>query len=231
MVNEDPPDWFKLEKYSGTQRLDFQGWRQQLESRVFLEGLLKSGSTEAFDRQFDEIKSSPFYDLGYESKFVSKRAVYPLTFGAASSLVYPLAGMGAQRYDPCDETLDMPQDSPPSLHAHLTVDLSASDAQLSDHFKEIIKTIRDRQKQFHPRTRGPAISLAVLKSWHEFKMLPFIDLTLFYNRSAIQLPSHTVLSTWLFLDGKGDKDKMRDTSKKAAEALRFTTVRQLALAE
>ncbi len=222
----DSPHWFKLAHYDGTSLLDFEGWRSQIGTRVFLAGLLDMGMKEQFDVHFAQIASSPFMDIDFGDNYVSNKATYPLTFGVAEEIVNTLKPHAPHRKTNCDQMLsEIGQDSF-AMQGHLTIDLYASKRQIIKNFEAWLEIAMEKI----PRERNPGITIAVTKSWHDHQILPYQDLWLWHRRKKIDLPSHPILTVWLFPKTEHGNDKVRDTIKKAVSAFTLTTLRQLAIA-
>lgn len=226
MKTYDFPDWFSIDAYAATARLDFQGWKQQLGSRIYLKMLLDIGSNEEFDLHFAKTSESPFFDLGFDVNYAADRAVYALTYGAVSSLLQPLPP-GIHAHANCDEAYEKATNSPSGMYLHLTVDLHASEAEIMSDFRSLIGPALARTKT----GRKAGITQKVIESWHQFQILPYLDLHLWSIRHGTKLPSHTALAVELFPEGREDKDTIRNsTIPKALMALKMPTLRQLALA-
>lgn len=228
-----PPDWFKLSNYDGTDRLDFEGWRTQIGSRIGLKSLLDANATGQFDSLFTEIQTSPFYDIGFSDTYISSKAVYPLTFGVASALVDALESLKPERSVSCDQRLSDAGEAGFGMHAHLTVDLNSAENELIEDFKSWVKGAITENRQRIPRSREPKISKPVIESWHAHKVLPYQDLHLWCLRHEQKMPSDTVVAGWLFADSDddhgGNKDAVREARNKADQIFSLPILRRLSL--
>lgn len=224
------PDWFDIHRYDGCSRLDFEGWRNQIGTRIFLAGLLAVNEQEQFDLHFAEIKDSPFTDIDVADNHVSSKAVYPLTFGVADTMVSALKPLSPHRRDGCDETLSNDGQEAFAMHAHLTIDFNASETEIINDFKAwLVTALAANRTQFPRGGRNAGITASMIGSWHYHQILPYEDLRLWYLRQGNKLPSATILAHWLFPDSDAGKDKVRDTISKAGSAFQLTTLRQLTI--
>jgi hypothetical protein len=226
----DCPHWFKLDRYDGTVRLDFEGWRTQIGTRIFLDGLLAAGRLDEFDQHFAEIKESPFMDIDFGVNYASGKAAYPTTFGVAEAMVDTLTPLAPHRYANCDQMLSDIDQNPFAMYAHLTIDFNASKTKIVTDFNTWLEAAIEKNREQFPRKSSTGITKAVIKSWHDHQILPYHDLWLWHQRQGHKMPSHTMLSIWLFSKTDGGKDKVRDTISKAEFAFQQSTLRQLSLA-
>jgi hypothetical protein len=228
---QDPPDWFDLDKYAATDTLDFEGWRAQVFTRISLEGLLSANLTDEFDLYFGQIQNAPFMDIGFDINYVSDKTVYPLTYGVANAIVDSLSPNNPNPNDNCDQKLrDYGQDGF-VISAHLTVDLDGSKEEIIQNFQSWLEPALAEYRTLYPRAREPGITQPVIRSWHDYQVLPYQDLKLWYRRQNIKMPSDTVIATWLFAEQEGDKNKALETRNKAAETFSRSTLRLLAIAQ
>ena len=229
---QDPPAWFNIANYDETNTLDFEGWRTQVGSRIILAGLLSAKLNDQFDIYFGEIQNAPFMDIGFDAKYVSDRAVYPLTYGVANAIVESLAPHNPNPNDICDQKLQAYGQEGFVLSAHLTVDLDGSKEDLIKDFKAWLDPAVAEYRQRFPRPREPGITQSVIRSWHDFQILSYQDLWLWHRRQGVPMPSDTVMANWLFSvrDG-GDKNKARATKLNAKLVFTRSTLRQLAIAQ
>lgn len=228
-----PPDWFKLSNYNGTDRLDFEGWRTQIGSRIGLKAMLDANATDQFDSSFKEIQTSPFYDIGFSDTYKSSNAVYPLTFGVASALVDALESLKPEPSASCDQRLSETGQVGFGMHAHLTVDLNASEMELRKAFKNWVKGAITENRQRTARSSGAGISKSVIDGWCTHKILPYQDLFLWCLRYEQKMPSDSVVADWLFADSiddhGGDKDTVREARNKAEQVFSLPVLRRLSL--
>lgn len=230
-----PPAWFKIEAYARTEALDFEGWRTQLGNRTALKDFV--GEERAlwfFDERFKKLQEAPFYDIELDLTFPLK-AAYPMTFGQLKLLDSRIDD-NTGFYESCDDALTKAAPSLSHMQAHITVDLNASITQLKADFVALVKPMLEKKREAHPQGRGAGITKTVLKSWHEHKILPYIDLWLWYQRQGEEMPSQGTLSRWLYKEGLGDKVPgdnwmIRQAEEKAMEALESNTLWRLALAK
>lgn len=235
-----PPSWFDQHRYAATERLDFEGWRTQIGTRIFLAGLLESNKKvpsaellEQFDQHFSDIQSSPFMDIGVADNYASDKAVYPLTFGVANTIVATLTPLSPHRKESCDQKLLEEEQESFAMHAHVTIDLNASKSEIIDDFKELLTVALAENRQRFPRSREPGITPAVTQTWGDHQVLPYQDLLLWHLRQGLTMPNDTAMAAWIFhdSDGLGGKEKARGTREKAASIFSLTTLRQLTLAD
>lgn len=234
MLNEKY-NWFDLDNYSRTNELDYEGWSTQLRSRIFLQALLNNNSVDEFDRGFATIQTSPLFDLDHDTRYAARRSVYPITYGAACNLVDQLSDVIPGPFASCVAEIEKSGGVAPPMHAYFTVDLHASKTQIIEHFKELLDTTLERNRQLYPRPREAEITPAVLRSWCDHRILQYIDLDLWRQRNSLPLLSETELGSILYSDDSRDdapmgKHKARKAVAKADDALRFTTIRQLSFA-
>lgn len=225
-----PPEWFKINTYSGTQHLNFEGWRKHLSDRAYLKDVLGfNRMLWFFDERFKLIQEAPFYELGLAPTFpLPTKTVYPLTLGQAvllGSLVDDSTGF----FDSCDDALKKASPEVYQMQTHIAVDLNASIGQLKADFAALVKPLLRRNREAHPRDREAGITTTVVSSWHKHQILPYIDLWLWHRRHKMEMPTQETLSVWLFKDAPGDNFKIRETEKKAMEALQPNALRRLAL--
>lgn len=226
---QHPPSWFNLERYQGTNLLDFEGWHTQIGNRIFLGGLVTLDTMEKFNLNFNEIIESPFFDLGFTDVNISAKAVYPLSFGVANTMVTTLAPLSPDRKDSCDQKLRDDGQESFAMHAHLTIDLNASKATIIKDFEAWLTPVLAAHRLQFPRDREAGITQAVYKSWHEHQILPYQDLMLWYRSKDLPPPSDTTMACWLYPNTNGDKDKARATREKAVSVFTLSTFRQLSL--
>ena len=228
----EPPAWFDVRRYDRTNILDFEGWRTQVGNRIVLAGLLSAKLNDQFDTYFSDIQNAPFTDIGFDNKFVSDRAVYPLTYGVANAIVDSLAPHDPGPNDICDQRLQAYGQEGFVLSAHLTVDLDGSKEDIIKDFNVWLEPALAEYRQRFPRGRGPGISPSAIRSWHDFQILPYQDLFLWHHRYGVRMPSDTVMANWLFSDrAGGDKNKSRSTKITAIKVFNSSTLRQLAIAQ
>lgn len=229
------PDWFNLRNYNGTDRLDFEGWRTQIGNRIGLKSMLDTNATDRFDSLFKEIQTSPFYDIGFSDTYVSSNAVYPLTFGVASALVDALESLKPEPSASCDQSLSEAKQVGFGMHAHLTVDLNASEKELLKGFERWMKGAITENRLRIPRSRESRISPDVINSWHKNRVLPYRDLYLWHLRQKQEMPSDTVVADWLFPDSVdeygGDKEAVRNSRLKSEQTFSLSILRRLNLVE
>ena len=226
----NPPNWFDLNKYSDSVRFGFDAWRIQIGNRVALRGFLEVGESVQFARHFETIKKDPFSDIGFSARFASEHAVSPITFGVASSIVEALHPFSPSPDESCDQKLRDNGHDGFSMHAHLTVDLTASKTEIANSFEEWLKQAHAESRRGHPWKRGPGVSEDVIMSWIRYQILPYQDLVLWHKSIEHPMPSDTIVADWLFPEGNGTKDTVRETRNKAKLAFRLSAVRQLSIA-
>lgn len=234
MLN-DEYHWFDLDNYARTNELDHEGWSAQLRSRIFLQALLNNNSLDEFDKGFAIIQACPLIDLDHGTRYAALRSVYPITYGAARNLVDQLSDVFPGHFASCVAEIEKSGGVPPPMHAHFTVDLNASKPQIIEHFKELLNSTLERNRELYPRPREAEITSTVLRSWCEHRILQCIDLELWRQRNGFPLFSETELGSILYSDDSRDdapmgKHKARKATAKAEDALRFTTIRQLSFA-
>ncbi|HZG22374.1 MAG TPA: DUF6387 family protein [Herbaspirillum sp.] len=228
------PSWFHLERYSRTKSLDFDGWKTQIGNRIYLEGLIASEQYELFDLHFAEISAGPFHDIGFDANYAAPSSVYPLTIAKTVTILEALIGNmekdEVDRHTQCDEKLtDIGADGF-SMQRHVTIDLRASESKIRRDFEKYLTAEIQANRQRFERKREAEITETVLASWSRQRILPYQDLILWFRRRGEKRPSDQVLSTWLYPDGAGTKDKVREIGDAANFAFTMTTLRQLALA-
>ena len=233
--------------------MDFESWATQIGNRFYLGTLLdaskltaeqlnaaksdsgKSGITEAeaeqlvaeslreFDEHFDQLKASPFYDIGFSASFSSDKAVYPLPFGVAKAITHVLADTGCGNKMPCDEKLQAIHPDIFAAQAHLFVNLQAPKRLIEDHFKAWLNEALPRYRSQFPRVREAVISNSVLETWAVSRpILPYQDLMLWYRRHGKSKPSNTVMSGWFGLLSGANKDTVEEISDGAKRAFTMT---------
>jgi|GEM_PF-942850 len=217
------PDWFDIRRYARTAALDFEGWQNQIGSRIFLAGLLAANKQEEFDLHFAEIKDSPFTYIDVIYDHASSNAVYPLTFGVADTMVAALKPLSPHRRDDCDKILSNDGQKSFAMQAHLTIDFNASETEIINDFKAWLGPAAAANRTQFPRDRNAGITSAMIGSWNEHQILPYEDLRLWHRRQGLAMPSGTILVHWLFPDSDAGKDKARDTISKAESAFQLTT--------
>lgn len=192
--------------------------------------MLELGNRDAFDPLFSEILAAPFWDAEFAVGYGANRAVYPLTFGAASCLVRSIEQTEPSQYESCDDVFDRVNDLELGEHLHITVDLNGSLTQITAEFKAMVESKLDQFRQVYQRGRSSGITKTVTASWANHQVLPYIDLMLWHRRHGRAMPSDSTVAEWIFRDGNGDKNKVRDTAKKADDAMQLATLRRLTLA-
>lgn len=230
MAYVPPPSWFDLARYAGASRLDFQGWATQLGNRFSLSTQLDHDNHEAFDPLFSKILAEPFWDVEFAANYGANRTVYPLTFGAASCLVRSIEQTEPSKYESCDDVFDRVNDLELGEHLHVTVDLNGSLDQITADLRALVGPKLDQFRQVYRRSRSPGITKTVTASWANHQILPYIDLMLWHRRQGQDMPSDSTMAEWIFRDSYGDKNKVRDTAKKASDALHVATLRKLMFA-
>jgi len=226
----NPPSWFDLNKYSDSVLFGFDAWRMQIGNRVALKGFLDARESAQFSSHFETIKKAPLSDIGFSVRFGSEHAVYPITFGVASSIVEALHPFSPSNGDSYDQKLrDSGQDAY-AMHAHLTVDLNASRTEIVDSFEAWVDQALAENRMGYPREREPGMSEKVLEGWNRYRILPYQDLVLWHASNGYPMPSDTRMADCLFPEGNGDKDVVRETRRKAKLAFTLATVRQLSIA-
>ncbi len=225
-----PPSWFKLENYTKSDLLDYERWRAQIGSRVYLAALLASDQLTVFDEKFLDICTTPFFELDFDALYGSSKAVYSLTYGVAKSIVDTLESLSPARLTSCDVRLAEDNQTSFAMHRHITVDLHASKSEILRDFKKYLEDALEENRIQFERKREAGITQSLLQGWHEHQVLAYQDLFLWHQRHQKSMPSETKLSDWLFPLGDFGKDKVRDTREKAKSAFTLVTLRQLSFA-
>ena len=226
-----PPSWFDLRNYAATNRLDFTGWRIQISNRIYLETLLKTESYDTFDQYFSYIQTNPIRDFNYFDVHISNKAVFPLPYRIAESMVRSLAQYSPQPKESCDQKLlDIGAESF-GIHGHVVVDLIASETELIEAFKEWLKSpqVEAAREKLH-RVKNTGISDTVAASWRKHKLLAFQDLSLWYRRQDQAMPPNPNVAIWIYTDQHGDESTVRTAKKLAANTFTSNSIRQLSLA-
>jgi len=224
------PEWFDLNNYADSNLLDFEAWRIQIGNRIALQGFIDAGEIDQFNLHFNEIRNSPFFDIGFSTNYPSNLAVHSLTYGVAHTIVKTLEPLSLSPRDSCDQKLsDNAQDSF-AMHAHLTVDLNASKSKINEDFIVWLNQVLAVNRTTYPREREAGITQHVIDSWNHYQILPYQDLLLWFTSNAQTKPSDTEMANWLFPEGNGDKDKVRETGNKAKQAFMLSIIRQLSVA-
>ncbi len=226
----NPPSWFDLNKYSDSVSFGFDIWRTQIGNRVALKGFLDAKDVAQFSSHFETLKKVPLSNIGFSARYASERAVSPISFGVASSIVETLHPLSPSTSESCDQRLRDNGHDGFAMHAHLTVDLTASRTEIVKSFKEWVDQAQAENRRDYPREREAGVSEKMLGGWNRYQILPYQDLLLWHASTGHPMPSDTIIADWLFPEGNGDKDTVCETRHKAKLAFSLATIRQLSIA-
>jgi hypothetical protein len=238
------PDWFNLENYNDTELLSPYEWYINLKqrSRFFMyQRFIKYGPfwrpLEEFESKLNkvvnEIVTKPLLKSSDEVKiFTNEPLVRSLTNGDfirnfeslqdSAPLIY-LEFMQLKKQHEKSVYLklysheEFNKESKPHNFAYLSVDLHAAEEQIIEDFKKCLKNIRKNMQ--HPTVKK-IFSSKDFNQWHEYKILPYLDLTIWGTFSG-QKFTQALIGNALFHDEVelDTTERIRRTTKPKADWL------------
>lgn len=241
---QSPPEWFDITRYGGATQLDFQGWAEAIATRIHLDNLLTTSNLTAeqlnatrcepekpeitvlqaeqlgqeklreFDEYFENLKTAPFYEIGFSSTNASDKSVFPIPFGVAKQMTDVLSDVGCTKNDSCDERLQEFYSEMYAGQAHLLVRLEYPKRLIVDHFKAWLDVALPRYRSTHPRSKEAVLGAHILQNLAiNYPILPYQDLMLWYRRYGIKRPSYTVMSEWFALINGANNETVAEIAK------------------
>ncbi|MEO5344326.1 MAG: DUF6387 family protein [Gammaproteobacteria bacterium SHHR-1] len=236
----DPPEWFDLAKYQAARKLTARQWLDQLVLRR-LNQTHPTWQRIEMCRRHGIAPVSP--DPGPPSEVDPVRPMraiewYRIGRGIDENLVAEMTAFHEQVYLPilyqgaplddfqwsseqngASPVNEIAQPDPASIMAdtrHLSVDLSHSDKELTDSFKQWLKNERKKSKLTMIKK---GLTKYELSRWADAQVLAYLDLVQWAEDERLH-PTQFQLGEWLFPDSQTDPaERIRQTVEPLARSL------------
>lgn len=217
MTEEFDTSWFDLRKYDAVESFDISDWYFQLEKRQTIH-LFAKENQDLMDRvhisRWKVINNSAKkYIASIKENPVLDVSKYKRTIQSVGDTNFFDLRMAASDNDEIKKLINAPVDdfdfkksdcliisrAKSSVYANramLTVDLSATDEQITQDFNEWLKSHRLTANY---KVRGKRFSSKDLRKWINYKILPYLDLTLIADAED-KILTQNVLGRILFPD-------------------------------
>lgn len=199
------PTWFDIRKYEQTKSLDLPAWAWQIQFRSFLHWSLDA--TTGVEPDPDTVRIS-----------VSEIGEEPIVPHLANKL--PLLDVSRSRDNlgPCDTPSVWLYDPELDGNRHFTIciDLRVSDAQIIGDLKRCLSRHRQIFGRASPKRR---VSEADIWDWQKYRVLPFLDLTLWAKLEGERIPNRVLAKALFGNAGAYWVEQIRRTTKPMADRL------------